>query len=135
VFGWLSDKIGGSLTIAVVCLDCMLLWGLMLLHPGYPALMALVALFGLNLAGVVPAFTLTLTKIFPPEMFGTAFGIGSFTFMALSPCMAPIAGKIFVQTGTYTEAILLLIAVLGAGALLAFTAGAARQPSLQGQDG
>jgi MFS family permease len=128
VFGWLADKIGGARTIAVNCISSIVLWGLMLLHPGYLALAAIVALSGLNMAGVVPAFTLTLSKIFGKQKFGPAYGIGAFIFMLLSPCVVPVVGAIFVRTGAYTDAILMLMVILAAGMLLALAADVRRTP-------
>lgn len=125
--GWLADMIGGARTIALICLSCAAMWGLMLLHPSYVPLAVVVGMSAVGLAGVVPAFTLTLSRIFPAEGFGSAFGAGNLVFMALSPTMAPIAGSIFVRTGAYTDVILLLIAILAAGVVLAVSAGALRK--------
>ncbi len=119
LFGWLADKIGGARTIAIICVFCILLWLLILQHPGYLALTGIVALSGLNLAGVVPAFTLALSRVFPGNTFGPAFGAGTFVFMAVSPIMAPVAGAIFARTGTYDDAMILLTIILAAGILLA----------------
>jgi MFS family permease len=125
-YGWLADRIGGAPTIVWICASCIVMWGLMLLHPAFPPLIALVALTGVNVAGVVPAFTLALSKIVPREEFGAAFGAGSLVFMALSPLMVPVAGVIYTRTGGYTQAIYLLAAILAVGMLLALFAGAAR---------
>jgi MFS family permease len=125
-FGWLADRIGGARTIALICVCCIVMWGLMLLHPAFLPLIGLVALTGVNVAGVIPAFTLTLSKIVPKEEFGPAYGAGSLIFMALSPLMAPVAGVIYARTGGYTNAIFLLAAILAVGMLLAWSAGAAR---------
>jgi MFS family permease len=128
VFGWLADKMGGARTIAVNCISSIALWALMLLHPGYLALAAIVALAGLNVAGVLPAYALTLSRIFGKQKFGPAYGAGTFVFMSLSPCVVPIVGAIFVRTGGYTDAILLLMAILAAGMLLALAADVRRTP-------
>ncbi len=122
LFGWLAEKTGGARTIALICLLCGSMWGLMLLHPGYLALAAIVGVSALCLAGVVPAFTLTLSRIFARESFGPAFGVGTLVFMGLSPSMAPITGAIFVRTRAYTDAIILLIILLAVGTLLALSA-------------
>jgi hypothetical protein len=55
-FGWLADKVGGARTIMLICVLCIAMWGFMLLHPAFPALIGLIALTGVNVAGVVPAF-------------------------------------------------------------------------------
>jgi len=123
LFGWLADRIGGARTIALICLSCGLMWMLILLRPDYPAMAAIVAISAFGLAGVVPAYTLSLSRIFPAKEFGPAFGAGSFIFMAISPTMAPIAGAIFVRTGAYTDAILLLMAILVAGMVLVLSCG------------
>jgi MFS family permease len=125
-FGWLADRIGGARTIVLICVSSIAMWGLMLLHPAFPLLIGLVALFGLNMAGVVPAFTLSLSKIFTKEDFGPAYGAGSFVFQGLSPVMAPVAGVIYARTGAYTNTIYLLTVILALGMLLALSAGAAR---------
>ncbi len=122
ICGWLSDKIGGARTIALICITCGAMWGLMLLHPAYLALVAIVGVSALCVAGVVPAFTLTLSRTFPVSSFGPAFGAGTLVFMTLSPSMAPITGALFVRTGAYTEAIIVLIALLAVGMLLALSA-------------
>jgi MFS family permease len=124
ICGWLSDNIGGARTIALICVTCISMWGLMLLRPGYLPLIAIVGVSALCVAGVVPAFTLTLSRNLPEESFGPAFGAGTLVFMMLSPSMAPITGALFVRTGAYTEAIVLLIALLALGMLLALAAAA-----------
>jgi MFS family permease len=130
LFGWLADRLGGAVTLALCCLDTGLLCAVLLLHPGYPMLIAFIALFGLNVAGAVPAFTLALSRICDPPAFGAAFGLGSFVFMVLSPFMTPIAGAIFVRGGSYAPALIILVALAFVGmALSLLSGGASRGPA------
>jgi MFS family permease len=119
IFGWLADRLGGPVALALCCFDTALLCLALFLQPDYPMLIVFISLFGVHVAGAVPAFTLALSKISGPDAFGAAFGLGSFVFMVLSPFMTPISGAIFVRTGSYSLALIILIVLALMGAALA----------------
>jgi MFS family permease len=119
LLGWLADRLGGALALAICALDTAVLCALLLLKPGYPALIAIFSLLGLHVSGAVPAFTLALSRRFDAVQFGAAIGLGTFIFMAASPFMSPIAGALYVRFGSYSVALIILIGLLLLGVLLA----------------
>jgi MFS family permease len=120
-FGWLADKIGGGPAMMVNCLSQIVLWGLLLLQPSFGLLLVLTGLIGVCGAGLVAAFGTALAEHFGAASFGRAYGLSSLVNLPFIAGGAPLAGYVFVKTGSYSGALLGQICFYVIGALLAGT--------------
>ena len=105
-FGWLADRVGGGRALMINCVSQILLWGLLLLQPGYALLAILIALIGVCGAGLVAAFGTALAEHFGPASFGRAYGFSNLVNLPFIAGGAPLAGLIFVRTGSYAAALM-----------------------------
>ena len=120
-FGWLADKIGGGPALMVNCLIQVVLWGLLLLQPPFGLLLILTGLIGACGAGLVAAFGTALAEHFGAASFGRAYGLSSLVNLPFVAGGAPLAGYVFVKTGSYGTALMGQIVFYVIGALLAGT--------------
>jgi len=118
-FGWLADRVGGARALMINCLSQILLWALLLLRPDYVVLAVLIALIGVCGAGLVAAFGTALAEHFGPASFGRAYGLSNLVNLPFIAGGAPLAGLIFVKTGSYAAALIGQIGFFLLGALLA----------------
>ncbi len=121
LFGWLADRIGGRLVLVIMAADLAILFGLLILQPSFPILLCLGALMGLHIASVPTAFALVVAEQFGRESFGRAYGILQLINLPLSVGSIPLAAWIFEATGSYTNALLLHVAVLVLAGLVVLT--------------
>lgn len=121
LFGWIADKLGGPLALALIVFDGAVLWALLLLHPSYPVLLVLIGLIGLHGAGVLPVLSLTLSQTFGPENFGPVYGIASMINLPFSVACVPLAALAYTTTGSYSLAIIGQILFFGIATLLALS--------------
>ncbi len=117
VSGWIADKIGGRLTLAIACVNCAILWALMLLEPPYILLAPIVGLLGLNISCAMPAFALTTSRQFGPVGFGRAFGLTMFVVMLVPLAIGPLTAMLYVRTGSYTPLVAAHVGLMLFGAL------------------
>jgi MFS family permease len=116
-FGWVADRIGGRLALAIIAFDGALLWLLMLLTPPFALLAIIVALIGVHGAGILPVLGVALSERFGREGFGRAYGLVNLVNLPFAVLAVPAAGLVFARTGSYAGAIvgvavLLLLASL-----------------------
>ena len=128
-FGWLSDRLGGAGVLALLCINCGIMWAFLLLEPSYVGLMFIVALMGLHGSAMVPAFSLAITQLFGVENFSRVYGIGFLITLPFNALSVPIFGLVYKNTGSYANAVVGLAAILVVGGLLVLTA---RQPKAVG---
>ena len=62
LFGWVADRLGGALTLAILVFDAALLWTLLLLHPPFAATAVIVGLIGVHGAGAIPVLSVALSR-------------------------------------------------------------------------
>jgi MFS family permease len=104
--GWISDQIGGRLTLLLGSSLQALALVLFLPFHGLTALYIVSALFGLSQGGIVPAYAVIVREFFPPEEAGVRVGTvltATLFGMALGGWMS---GVIFDLTGSYHAAFL-----------------------------
>lgn len=118
LFGWLADKWGGRNTLIVACVDSIVLWIIMLLHPALPILGTVVVLIGLHGAAGLPMFGVAISEAFGKASFGRAFGLGTLGVLPFSVGAPPLAAAVFVRTGSYADAIAVHLALFAIGAAL-----------------
>jgi MFS family permease len=121
-FGWIADRIGGMLTLAILLLDTAILWALLLLQPPFAAAIVIIALVGVHGAGVLPVFGVTLSEAFGRENFSRAYGIANLVNLPFSVICVPAAAMVYARTGSYTGAIIGEGLFLLLGAILVFLA-------------
>lgn len=121
LFGWVADKLGGAATIVIMCVNSAILWAIMLLHPPFTAFVILAALMGLHGAGVGAVVSLAMSQRFGQASFSRAFGLSNLVNLPFLVAGVPVAGLIYVRTGTYTLAIIGVVGIFLLGALLAAT--------------
>jgi MFS family permease len=122
LFGWVADRIGGAIALAIIVFDAAVLWMLLLLHPPFAALAVLVALIGLHGAGVVPVLGLVLSDAFGRENFSRAYGITNLLNLPFAVLCVPAVAIIFTRTGSYSGAIVGQAIFLLLGVVLALSA-------------
>lgn len=128
VFGWGAERIGGGRTIALLCLNSAILWGILLLRPPYVLLLSVVALLGFHTGGVVSAFSMAIAQHFRKTTFGRALGLGHLVGLPLNFLGVPIAAHVYTLTGSYAGALISLSGFLVVTAV--FVASASR-PNLR----
>jgi MFS family permease len=130
VLGWLADRIGIRLTLAIdvalIAVGCVLLLGARHVLP----LGLFIVLYGFTFGAPVPLIPMLLADAVGLKRFGSLMGLLSIPAVVGSASGPIIAGAIFDRTGSYVWAIELFIALLAAVAVLPllcvpFRAGAA----------
>jgi MFS family permease len=134
VFGWVADRVGGAVTLAILCVSGAILWGAMLLQPGFAALLLIAALMGLTGAPVVVGIGMALSQRFGPASFGRAFGLSNLVNLPFIVLGVPIAGRVYARTGSYAGALIGLVVFLLIGAVAA-VAGRSRSRELPARSG
>ena len=106
VSGWISDHLGGLITLLMGSLLQMLALLLFLPFKGLVPLYVISGLFGLFQGGIVPCYALVIREYFTPQQAGTRVGtvlMATLFGMALGGWMS---GAIFDATGSYRAAFL-----------------------------
>jgi predicted MFS family arabinose efflux permease len=106
VSGWISDRLGGLLTLLIGSLLQMLALTLFLPFNGLVPLYVISGLFGLFQGGIVPCYALIVREYFLPQQAGARVGtvlMATLFGMALGGWMS---GAIFDLTGSYRAAFL-----------------------------
>ena len=106
VSGWLSDHLGGLITLLIGSLLQLLALLLFLPFKGLVPLYVISGMFGLFQGGIVPCYALIVREYFQPGQVGTRVGtvlMATLFGMALGGWMS---GAIFDWTGSYRAAFL-----------------------------
>jgi MFS family permease len=106
VSGWISDHLGGLLTLLIGSLLQMLALLLFLPFDGLVPLYVISGMFGLFQGGIVPCYALIVREYFTPQQAGARVGtvlMATLFGMALGGWMS---GAIFDWTGSYRAAFL-----------------------------
>lgn len=122
LFGWLADRLGSLLTLALVVFDGAILWMLMLIHPSFPEAAVIIGLIGLHAAGMVPVFSAALSDVFGQESFSRAYGLVQLIILPFSVLCVPAASMVFTRTNSYAGVIIGVAVFLGIGCLTALSA-------------
>jgi MFS family permease len=119
IFGWVADRIGGAVTLVILCVNSAILWAIVLLHPPFAVLALLAALMGLHGAGVGAVVSMALSQRFGQASFGRAFGLSNLVNLPFMVLGVPVAGHIYARTGSYTLAVAGLVGVFLLGGVFA----------------
>lgn len=122
LFGWLSDRIGGGPSLAVLAILWIPFWlALIIAGNDLPVLLALAFLIGLFSNGILTLFGVLAGEWLGPANIGLGMGLCYFFKIPFMFAAAPLAGAMFDHFGSYTPTILLHVAtfvVIGATFLL-----------------
>lgn len=120
--GFVADRLGGARTLAILIFDSTILWALLLLHPSFPATLAIIAIFGLHSAGTIPVASLAYAQTFGRENFSRAYGLLNLINLPFSVLCVPAASIVFTRTGSYSGVILAVVIFLGVTCLMPLAA-------------
>jgi MFS family permease len=107
LFGYIADYVDARLALLLCLLFQTAGTILLLFTETAPALMAVGALFGFGMGGVVPLWGSLVSDYFPRQAFGRVMGLMSPCMLPIQASGVPIAGYIRDQTGDYHLAFLI----------------------------
>ena len=127
-FGWICDKLGGALTLAVLALDAGVLWLFLLMGLPYPMVALVIGLIGFHGAGAVPAMARALAAAFGRATFSRAYGL--FQAISLPITILGVWGtaRAYQMNGDYSLPIVAMVAYFAIGVLLALAASRRGKP-------
>jgi hypothetical protein len=99
IFGFVSDKIGGARALALIALDDVILWSLLLMDLPYTARAVLIGLIGMHGAGAIPAISKAMASTFGESSFSRAFGLASTATLPLMVAAVVGFGVVFQSQG------------------------------------
>jgi MFS family permease len=111
-FGWLTDRLGGALTLALLILDSAFLWALLLVHPPFPVLLVIIGLIGFHAVGAGPVLGISLSEVFGEKEFSRAYGMANLVGLPLTMLAVPAAALIFSRSGSYAGVVIAEVAFL-----------------------
>jgi MFS family permease len=106
IFGWVADRLGGVLSLALIVFNAAILWLLLLLHPSFILLALLVGLIGLHHSGSLPVTGAALSELVGRESFSRAYGIFNLINLPFAVFCVPLSAHIYSNSGSYSGAIL-----------------------------
>lgn len=129
LFGWVSDRIGGARTLALIAFDCAVLWALLLIQPPFAATAVIVGLIGMHGAGAIPGISKAITEAFGQASFSRGFGIN--TVIALPFIAFAIVGSagVYTATGSYAPALMAMAGYFAVAMFLALFASGGKKVS------
>ncbi|MBU6265903.1 MAG: MFS transporter [Sphingomonadales bacterium] len=122
LFGWVADRLGGGRGLALVSFNMAVLLAVLQLRLPFPAEMAVVALFGLHGAGMIPNITRALARALGRDSFSRAFGLQQAVSVPMTIAGIAAMGQSFTRTGGYQAALLGVAALLAVCSALALWA-------------
>jgi MFS family permease len=104
LWGWISDRIGGLMTLLIGSLAQVCAMSAFLLTQDEAGLFAVAAAFGLGFSGLIPAYVLTVRQLFPAR--DASWRVPALLLTAMSGMAAGgwIAGVIYDYAGYYAPA-------------------------------
>jgi cyanate permease len=123
IFGFVSDKIGGARTLALIAFDDVILWLLLLMDLPYTARAVVIGLIGMHGSGAIPAMSKAMASAFGEASFSRAFGLASTATLPLMVAAVVGFGVVFQARGSYAAGIVAMIAYFVVVIPLAIIAG------------
>jgi MFS family permease len=122
LFGWIADKLGGARTLALIGLDCAILWLLLLLQPPFAATALIIGLIGLHGVGAIPSISKALSETFGQASFSRGYGINQVIALPFVVIAIIGAAGVYGATQSYAPAIIAMAGYYGLAMLLALFA-------------
>lgn len=111
LFGWLSDRIGGGRSLALLSLVQIAPWlGLIVAGANMPLLLVLAFTIGLFSNGIITLFGVTMGEWLGQANIGLGMGMCYLFKIPLLFAAGPLAGAMFDRFGNYTPTILMHVA-------------------------
>ena len=123
LFGLVADRIGGARTLALIAFDNVVLWSLLLMDLPYTARAVVVGIIGMHGSGAIPAISKAMASAFGEASFSRAFGLASTATLPLMIASVIGFGLIFETRGSYSAAVVAMIAYFVIVVPLAIVAG------------
>ncbi len=102
--GFIADKLGGMMTLAIGSVAQMMALSLYMLSDGLMSLYVVSALFGLFQGGLVPSYAIIIRENYPANQTGGRVGIVMMMTMFGMALGGWLSGAIFDLTGSYRAA-------------------------------
>ena len=122
IFGFVSDRIGGMRTLALIAFNDAILWALLSMDFPYAVRALVVGLIGMHGAGAIPAISKAMAAAFGEASFSRAFGLASTATLPLQIAAVAGFGVTFQARGSYIVGILAMIGYFVVAAPLAIVA-------------
>ena len=121
-FGWVADRLGGLRGLALLAINCALLWAALLIHPSFPVLLIIIGLIGMHGAGMIPNVSRAISDVFGAASFSRGFGL--VTIVSLPFTVIGVIGSqaAYSSTGSYSGAIITMIVFYSIATVLALLA-------------
>lgn len=118
LFGWVSDKLGGARTLALVGFDCAVLWAILLQHPTFWVAALVIGLIGMHGAGAIPALGRGLSDAFGQASYSRGFGLNTLIGLPFIAFAVVGSARVHSLTGSYDGAILAISAFFAVAIVL-----------------
>ena len=106
LFGWIADRLGGALALAILVFNAAVLWALLLFQPTFAVALVIVGLIGIHGAGAIPVLSVALSEGFGRDSFSRAYGLVNLLNLPFAVISVPAAAMVYAHTGSYAGAIL-----------------------------
>lgn len=107
--GYLADKIDLRLVFAYVAGSNALLVSIYILQPSFWMLMLAVALLGIAVGGVFPAWSTIMAWLFGARSYGTVMGMMAIIMQPFAVITMRFIGEVYDRTGSYVPAFSLFV--------------------------
>lgn len=105
LFGFVADKLGGGRSLALIGLNCAVLWGILLMHPPFVITAIVVGLIGMHGAGAIPTLGRGLSDAFGQASYSRGFGLNTLISLPFVAIAIMGSAKVYTVTGSYDLAI------------------------------
>jgi cyanate permease len=123
IFGFVSDKIGGARALALIAVNDVILWALLLVDLPYIARVVVIGLVGMHGAGAIPTLGKAVATAFGEASFSRAYGLATTATLPMMIATVLGFGVVFQTQGSYTVGIFAMIAYFVIVIPLAIVAG------------
>jgi len=120
-WGWLAERIGGTRTLVLLCLNGGLWWALLLTQPPYMGLAFLSTMLGFSGGPIVPVVSMAVAQVLGQASLGRALGLANLANLPFAVLGVPVVALVYVQSGSYRDAIIGICFFSMLGALCAFS--------------
>ena len=118
LFGWVSDRLGGGRSLALIGFDCAVLWAILLLHPPFLLTALVIGLIGMHGAGAIPALGRGISDAFGAASYSRGWGLNSTISLPFMAAAIIGSARLHTVSGSYDGAIITMVCFFGTAVLL-----------------
>jgi len=111
LIGYLADKVDLRLIFAYVATSGILLMAVYIWQPGYYLLLLAIALLGIAVGGIFPAWSTITAWLFGARSYGAVMGIMAIIMQPFAIAMMRFIGEVHDRSGSYVPAFAVFIAL------------------------